>query len=265
MDPKEQRSRSPSLLDADSGEPTSAAKQDRILSGFQGEAEQPSTPTRSRRWLWPSMLVLVGGAAVLMLVLGGAFDGAAQRPPARVASVETAPAMPDEGMPNPAVSSTALASARSTTSSDVEGYTSPDAAVILSGHADAGMASDVAAPAPATSVSKDAKTLSELFSPAPERRRPVPMRRATRRAAPADDSDVALLTALIRHVEVGSPASRKALGQLGPASQPLDPIEVRMQSCPPANSEAGLKCRQKLCAGHSGQAAACPASAPDGV
>jgi hypothetical protein len=120
----------------------------------------------------------------------------------------------------------------------------------------------------AASTSKDAVALGEIFTPVSERKRAVPPRRVVRRASPPGDSDVALLTALIQHVEVGSPSARKSLEHIRHVQKPadsVDGIEARMQACPAANPEAGLRCRQKLCAGHSGQTAVCPASTSDGA
>lgn len=209
---------------------------------------------------------------MLLLVLGGAFDGTDSASATRVAtqghagsaaSRESAPIASGER----GAGAAALASAGQ--GGDVVADTSPGAAVILPGSSDSADSATTAAPAPAASASKDAVALSEIFTPASERKHAVPPRRVVRRASAATgDSDVALLTALIRHVEVGSPASRKALEHIRHVQKPadtVDGIEARMQACPAANTEAGLRCRQKLCAGHSGQAAACPASTSDGA
>ena len=142
------------------------------------------------------------------------------------------------------------------------------AAVILPGQPGTAAATAATGPVPAASASKDAVALSEIFTPASERRHAAPPRRVARRTGTTGDSDVTLLTALIQHVEVGSPASRKALERIRHVQKPadaMDGIETRMQACPAANTEAGVRCRQKLCAGHSGQTAACPASTSDGA
>jgi hypothetical protein len=135
-----------------------------------------------------------------------------------------------------------------------------NAAVILPAQPDS--VSPAAVPVPAN-ASKDAMALSEIFTPASERKHVVSSLRVKPRARDVDDSDVALLTALIRHVEVGDPSSRKLLEHIRHAKKPsdtADTIEARMQACPAANTEAGLHCRQRLCAGHSGQSTACPAA-----
>ena len=197
---------------------------------------------------------------MLLLVLGGAFDGTGAHVATRgragsAATIASGDAPAGTATPAPAgPGGEAVADA------------SPSAAVILPGPPD--VAASAATPAPAASASKDAVALSEIFTPASERKHAAPPRRVVRRAGAAGDSDVTLLTALIQHVEVGSPASRKALEQIRRAQKPADAadgIETRMQACPAANTEAGVRCRQKLCAGHSGQTAACPASTSDGA
>lgn len=263
MDPKEPRSRSPSLLDAGAHEASSAAPPNRILSGLQKDAPPSSVTNRPRRWLWPSVLVVVGCAAVLLLVLGGAFDGTDSAPATRmVGHGRAVPVASREATSNESGSVSASHGGDAVTDA------SPDVAVILPGSSDSTGPVAVAAPAPATSASRDAVALSEIFTPASERKHVLPPRRVVRRASTTGDSDVALLTALIQHVEVGSPSSRRALERIRHVQKPADSadgIEVRMQACPAANTEAGLRCRQKLCAGHSGQTAACPASTPGGA
>lgn len=272
MDPKEPRSRSPSLLDADAHEAPSAAPQGRILSGLQSDAPPPSVTNRPRRWLWPSVWLLLGCAAVLLLVLGGAFDGTGSTPATRVAAhdpVEPAGSHAPASITPGDVSSESAAPTPTGQGGDAGAEAAPHAAVILPETSDsAEVATAAPAPAASASASKDAVALSEIFTPASERKHAAAPRRVVRRASTSGDSDVALLTALIQHVEVGSPASRKTLERIRHVQKPadsLDGIEARMQACPAANTEAGLRCRQKLCAGHSGQTAACPASTSDGA
>lgn len=255
MDPKERRSRSPSLLDADAHQPASVAHSERILSGFEGDTGVPAAPAGPRRGLWLAALLVVGVAAALLLVLGGAFDGAVS---STGSSADNASMRSAADAPESPATTNALPPGQ-----PGDGYASPGTAVILPDHPDADASAEATLPAPAASVSKDSVALGDMFSPPQERKRATPSRRATRTARVEDDSDVALLTALLNHVEAGGPGSRKALGSLGGLQKPLDPIEVRMQACPAANTEAGLKCRQKLCAGHSGLVAACPASSTE--
>jgi hypothetical protein len=198
-----------------------------------------------------------------LLVFGGAFDDSAHAPGARVAASQGGPHVEATDLAGSAV----VADAAPEHGDSVATQATPDAAVILPGSvapADTGSAAPVAA----ASANSDAVALGEMFTPAAERKRVAPVRRSVKRAQPAGDSDVALLTALIQHVEVGTPASRKALERIPRARKPvdaLDDIEARMQACPAANTEAGLRCRQKLCAGHSGQTSACPASTSGGA
>ena len=209
---------------------------------------------------------------MLLLVLGGAFDGTDSTPAVRVAA--QGHAEPEASRGAASITSGDMLPGAATPSaadpgSEIVAGASPGAAVILPGQSGVADSATTAAPAPAASASKDAVALSEIFTPASERKHAAPPRRAVRRAsATTGDSDVALLTALIQHVEVGSPSSRKALEHIRRVQKPadvMDGIEARMQACPAANTEAGLRCRQKLCAGHSGQTAACPASTSDGA
>jgi len=255
LDPKEPRSRSPSLLDADAHEVPKPSSSERILSGLQGDPSRAARRGRPRRWLWPSALLLVGLAAALMLMFGGAFDGAG--------TASTRAAAPADPSADPAAPVPAGAEGGGVADA------AHDAAVILPGQATSAASATAAVPAPAASSSKDAVALSEIFTPPSERKRVALRRPAAQRAGGSSgDSDVALLTALIQHVEVGDPAARKQLERIPHVQKPADPpdsIEARMQACPAANTEAGLRCRQRLCAGHSGESAACPAASSGGA
>jgi hypothetical protein len=214
-----------------------------MLSGLKEPAPPPAS--RRRRWLWPVSLVLVAAVALLSLGLGGVFDGAGPKMAAR------APAMGDGSAENDAARAAA--------------NPAPRTAVILPESPEAAVAAS--APAPSASVGKDAAALSAVFSPLAQPRKPAaaPRPRARRAGRAGGDSDVTLLTALIQHVEVESPAARKAARAAHHAEPrtdlPVDSIEARMQACPAANTEAGLRCRQRICAGHAGETAACPAAA----
>lgn len=258
MDPNDARSRSPSLLDATSHGASSSAAPDRILSGIEASAGQRSHTVKSRRWLWPSVLLLLGCAAVLLLLLGGAFDDSGSISSSRMMSqAVSAPVVPAPSpvVPLPNVSATA----------DDQGV-GRNAAVILPEPEQSIDANARATSAPASSSSSDSAMLSEVFTPTAERQRARPVRRAVERVGTNNDSDVTLLTALIQHVEVSGPVShhkskrKRSFTKAAAASD--DSIEARMQACPAANTEAGLRCRQKLCDGHSG-ASACPAASSD--
>lgn len=191
----------------------------------------------------------MGCAAVLLLVLSGAFDDSGSTATSRMTThVEDDAASPLNATAGP----------------DAQyGDGELNAAVILPESLESADAQAMTAPAPAASASKDSMALSDVFTPASERPHVPAARRAVKRASSNDDSDVTLLTALIQHVEVGGTVvrrkPRKAHHVVKPAPVP-ETIEARMQKCPAANTEAGLRCRQKLCAGHAGEAAACPAA-----
>lgn len=257
MDPNEPRSKSPSLLDADSHGASPSAATDRILSGRDGSTSPPSNTHKPRRWLWPSALLLVGCAAVLLLVLSGAFDDPGSTASSRMTThvEDNAESMAPADLPLDA-----------TASADAQyGDGAFNAAVILPESPESADAQAMLAPAPAARASKDSMALSDVFTPAAERKHTPPAHRVVRRPLSNDDSDVTLLTALIQHVEVGGTVvhkPKKARHVRKPVPVPST-IEARMQTCPAANTEAGLRCRQKLCAGHAGEAAACPAAASD--
>jgi hypothetical protein len=264
LDPKEPRSRSPSLLDGDVSEAVSPAPSGRILSGIGGDTPPAPVTHRPRRWLWPSLIILLCGAAACLLVFGGAFDDSAQAPDTRMAASRDA----SHARAADPVGSAVAADVSPEQGDSLAMQAAPDAAVILPGSAAPADTGSAVAPAAATSANSDAVALGEMFAPAAERKRVTTPRRSVKRPPPTGDSDVALLTALIQHVEVGTPTSRKALERIPHVRKPvgaLDDIEARMQACPAANTEAGLRCRKKLCAGHSGQTSACPASTSGGA
>lgn len=201
------------------------------------------------------MLLLVGLAAALMLVFGGAFDGSGTAASTRVADA------------SPTGTDASPGSAASQAGGNMAD-TVHDTAVILPGQDAPAASATASVPAPAASSSKDAVALSEIFTPPSERKHVAVRRAVARPASSSGDSDVALLTALIQHVEVGDPAARKRLERIPHVQKPADPpdsIEARMQACPAANTEAGLRCRQRLCAGHSGESTACPAASSGGA
>lgn len=247
MDPKEQRPRSPSLLAGEGDGALPAASQERMLAGLKEPATPPAP--RRRRWLWPVSLVLAVAVALLLLDLGGAFDGAGSKVATRASGMGSGAADNSDAVP---------------VAANVASHT----AVILSDSPEAAVAAS--APAPTASVGKDAAALSAVFAPPVEPRKPgvAPRPRVRHAGRDTGDSDVTLLTALIQHVEVESPTARKAARaarhEAPRTDQPLDSIEARMQACPAANTEAGLRCRQRICAGHAGETAACPA-ATDGA
>ncbi|MEJ2630784.1 MAG: hypothetical protein P8011_13475 [Acidihalobacter sp.] len=109
------------------------------------------------------------------------------------------------------------------------------------------------------SPSKDAMDLSVKITPPAERKHSS----STSRTSRAADSDVSLLTALLQHVEMdGSTGrSRQQISKhprTAPQRRKLDAVEVLMQKCAAANTERGLRCRQRICARHRGESKACP-------
>lgn len=71
----------------------------------------------------------------------------------------------------------------------------------------------------------------------------------------AKDSDVALLTELIAHVDNAGPHGWEKTRKLAPGAD-LQVLET--QACPPANTEAGVRCREKICERNQGRFSWCP-------
>lgn len=240
MEPKESRPRSPSLLDGDGPVAAPAIAAERATPSLQHAL--PATRPR-RFWRWPLGLLLLAVAAVLLLGLGGAFD-AGKAPATKRTAIAGSAVQPATGQ------AVAMDSAP------------PQAAVILPSEPSAPLQPAVA-PTPAASVNPEAEVLSEMLAPSagrkPAHAAPASPARPRPEAASGSDSDVTLLSALINHVEVESASARKARVKVERASPAADSIEARMQACPAANTEAGLRCREKICNGHAGDAA-CPTS-----
>lgn len=245
MDAREPRLTSPSLLDdgGDVGVGVPASTPFVARAPADRTAPAPVSRHRPPHWLLGAGLAAIALVAVGLLTLGGAFDGdgnrlpkaaaASNAEPARAAAVTVAPSMGRDVPPR-------------------------TAAVILPAPETPGAASSApASPAPVAVVDKEASKLSSVFNAGHKSAitaAPAPRARPRGKADGAD-SDVALLTALIKHVEVKG-------GVVGAPPATVKPVSIdaRMHACPPANTEAGVQCRQKVCEGQAGKVAACPAS-----
>ncbi|MEO7065638.1 MAG: hypothetical protein ABI114_01905 [Rhodanobacter sp.] len=146
------------------------------------------------------------------------------------------------------------------------------AAIILSGDAGAAPVPDTTTMPSASSVAGQedprASELGQLFSKHVVKTPVVAAPPRSLRARPSreDDADVDLLTALIKHVEIEG-ASRKGAKRRAAAPSAIsdEMIDARLQACPEPNTEAGISCRQRICAGRTGQTEACPAALPSGA
>lgn len=242
MDAREPRLTSPSLLD-DGDVGTSAP----FVAGASPErlVATPTPRARRPRWMIGAGLVAVALVAVGLLKLGGAFDGSRNRQAAMVTTSTPEPARAEAVAVTPSLAGNGETPQRT-------------AAVILPTHDAAGVASSApASPAPVATVDKEASRLSSVFNAGHKSAATAaPVSRARPRAkADGADSDVALLTALIKHVEVKGDVTGAPPAAVKPVS-----IDAQMHACPPANTEAGVQCRQKVCEGQAGKVAACPAS-----
>lgn len=275
MDPQEPRSKAPSLLSGDAPPAQASKSPERILSGLQGSSASVPKPASSRRWIWPVALVGVAVAAIVLLDVGGVFEPSKAVPPPALASTPSEPAATPAEQPavaTPVANTNAVpaaaASAAATSSKPSTG--SQNAAVILADQFGPASSSSTAAAtaAPASSTpSKDTAALGDMFAPhAADKKTPlIPAARVAKRSDGSTnaDSDVDLLAVLIKHLEVNDATGKKHARH---AKKATADEEVLPQDCPPANTEAGVACRQRFCAAHTGQEdASCPAASPGGA
>ena len=273
MDPQEPRSKAPSLLTGDAPPAQASKSPERILSGLQGSSASVPKPASSRRWIWPVALLGVAVAAIILLDVGGVFEPSKPVPPPALASApssEPAATAVEHPTSTPAANAApATASSATVAASKPATGGSQNAAVILADQfgpaSSSSTAATTAAPAPSAS-SKDTAALGDMFAPHAADKKP-PLVAAARTAKRGDatngDSDVDLLAVLIKHLEVSDPTGKKHArhGKKATADE-----EVLPQDCPPANTEAGVACRQRFCTAHAGQGdASCPAATPGGA
>lgn len=243
--------------------------------------------------MWIATLATVALCAVLLLRFSGAFSGVrphdvshanggagvgaggapngsvgrlSEAPGSEAASLQTAPSLGSREERNGSQAPTGVQQRSAGSDAGHANGGDSGAAVILanSSNGQAVGSAEAAAPAPASVVatppSRDAMDLSAKLTPPAERK---PSTR-TSHGTGASDSDVSLLTVLLQHVEmdrtkkrVERTASNKPRVQQS-SRRRLDPVEALMQKCPAANTEAGLRCRQRICVRHRGESKACP-------
>lgn len=77
------------------------------------------------------------------------------------------------------------------------------------------------------------------------------------------NADVVILATLMSYIETqdAPPTSSTTLAYMGMKDNNATPIilQHRLRNCAPANTVEGIQCRQKICKGHLGAVAACPA------
>jgi hypothetical protein len=242
--------------------------------------------------MWIAALATVALCAVLLLRFSGAFSGVrpddvshanggvgagadgtpngsvgrlSEAPVSKTASVQTVPSL---GSAEERNGSQAPTGAQQRSAGSNAGHADgggSGAAVILADSSNgqavgSGEAATLApAPVAATHPSRDAMDLSVKLTP-PAERKPSSK---TSHAKGASDSDVSLLTVLLQHVEMDRAKKRGVHAapnkpRVQPSRRRLDPVEALMQKCPAANTEAGLRCRRRICARHRGESKACP-------
>lgn len=235
-------SRSPSLLADNLKAPPRSSNGHSRASAL---GRTPATSTRKHRYV----------PVALALVLAGVLVGAAI-----LALGVRAARFPADGVADPATrlpAGGALANA-----SAIPG--SGNAVILPADPAPDVAAADIHAvtPGPGTpqaAIARPAQAVAAASQPSKSAGSPRRTQNArTPRLTRPEDGDVALLAALIQHVEDGQPA-----GARKPAASKaaMDPMARAVQGCPAANTRAGVECIRKLCAQHVGQSIACPAPA----
>ncbi len=245
MEPKDSRPRTPSLLADDvpgANRPTPSLVEANETGAGEARAGSSLSDTASRR----RKLLLIGLLAVVvvaLLVYGvtGSDDAAGTvQAPAATAHVDAPGMLADDALDH-------------------------DAAVIFSGPApEASTAAkarpgndDIVASLQADRPAHDTVSVQSELADRISGKSRITHQRASHRADDSD-SDVALLAALITHVEKGGPGAWEKTREM---SDHVDSLERRMQECPRADTVDGLKCRQRICEGHEGESPACPAPA----
>jgi hypothetical protein len=271
LDPQEPRSKAPSLLTGDAPPAQTSKSPERILSGLQGSSASVSKPARSRRWIWPVALAGVAVAAIILLDVGGVFEPSKPVPSSLLTSAPSEPAATEPDRPASTAPANAAPATASSATAAVGGKPSTgsqNAAVILADQFGPASSSSTASATPAaaaSTASKDTAALGDMFAPHAADKKPlIPIAHTAKRGDAANgDSDVDLLAVLIKHLEVNDTPGKKHArhGKKATADE-----EVLPQDCPPANTEAGVTCRQRFCAAHTGQGdASCPAASPGGA
>lgn len=250
MNPKDSRPGTPSLL----ADPAPRPAEQKVFTKAPAEpvAALDSRAGRAsgRGWRLP-----VIGIALLAIVVATAFAYSSVFGGGR--------------QPGHAVASVAPTTDPTTIAATADGVPAGDAAVILpdaaqdsaSAVADGPLSALPAGSTPAAAASADAggpASSSNTTLTARLRPQPVPRHARANARTRHGDSDVALLTALITHVQKGGPHAWQQAQALGPGE---DLQGLEMQSCPHANTKAGLACRARICKGHVGQSPSCPAPA----
>lgn len=253
MDPRDRKPRSPSLMDEHDLSTSSA----RPPIGNAAARTRTSSvlKTSGRGWAWGAVAALIIVVAIGLLAIGGMFD-AGSHAPRPTPKMVAPPSQNLSAMAGPDLASAEQAAPASNANS----------AVILADVDDDNGLLSSGSSAAASSTARSTAALSEMF--APHASKPVRHRHVSRtRHHTPDDSDVDLLTALIKHVEVTGPVPHHSAKspRKRPASASASDVEEKMRACPAANTEAGVRCRERICRGHAGQAVACPASTPDGA
>jgi hypothetical protein len=259
LEPEDSRPGTPSLL-ADpatrSAEPTAFRE---IQTSAATPSEAPTPGARQGSWRVPALVVvLIAVVAVAALAYSGVFgEGAADEVPASaVATVRPAvdvPAVSADAQAAPAGGAAVILPDATQGSAPDSSATPAPAGGLL-----AALPTGTAAGAAAVAASVG-QVATASATPAASAHVPASThRRVAAHQYRKDDSDVSLLAALITHVQKGGPHAWQKAQALGPGE---DLQGLEMQSCPAANTKAGLTCRARICKGHVGQSPSCPAPA----
>ncbi|WP_152598639.1 hypothetical protein [Janthinobacterium sp. RA13] len=220
------------------------ADRNRILTTLEGG--NTGSPVRARR----GSLALRGGmgavAALLLLLAAGiwlgqrgerAGDDAAPLP------LPAATAAPAAVAPPPAVASIHDEAPQQSLSEMLDAGATATAATAAAGNARAAHPDDVLSKALETPSPPPAAVKPAVKAPRPAAKKPPVKGPAATPARRAEDSDVALLSALLAHTQAAPVPKKTASG-----------LRTQLQQCAALKRDAAVACRARACQGHAGNA-----------
>ncbi len=282
MDRQGQKPQRPSLLAGTDANPAAPVSAPRILADMEGRPK-PAPARAKRSKLLPALI------AVLALALLGVWLLPGLRGDGDRASVATLPRPEDAGGSADADVRSGAPRGTTTQPPAVTDATGTTAALIVdepqtppaATEAKADGASAVAAAGKGDTDQGDPDPLREAFTakpaPAAAPTRPAPRHLPGVDVRGSHDPDVDLLAALLGQIgglrSEPRPGERIAFRPVPedpfpfaaadePAESAAVPVAERMRRCPAANTAAGIRCREKICAELRGRDSACPAPTP---
>jgi len=258
LNTQEPRSKPPSLLADDEASDASS----RITLESDASSLQSETPIRRRRLI----IIAIGIAAVAFAVLGvgGAFRGSSPSPsqtlPVSAESLVASNAAVDGGV----AAGDAPKARNALPAGETDGLGEVDGVATIVAEEPGSPFESL--PQASTEVSNPTVAASNLPRPtlpkAPLIKRATPHARAD--ATTAVDADADLLAVMLEHLDRKPVPTKAAKKRASRGSNTLAGTALLPQDCPPANTEAGVTCRQRFCAAHIGEDVVnCPTAASE--